>query len=837
MPRIKKKQKRKVLLPHNQRRRAAEEGGVVTGSLSSSKGVLKNCPVLQEFNVDDDPDDRALFVGVVIDYMPPSSRRKRDPLLEYHFYRIRFLDGDVQDYSPSETWNMVVAYHNQRMLRSSMSGISSSSRELYHDVRKRDVWAKLSRESGEAVSAEDDLMKTGIPLTRSDIRLLDSERNGYWRFWGHEEMYNDRLRGTVKEETGNEILKDMLVKCEPRKKQREYIRHAERDSKTGKYIKRSTTTSSDTDSLNNSKKHKEDNNGEASKTSDEKDIRHRDSKDKYKKRSAPTPSDTDRSKSRKKHKGDKKFEATKKSNELHIPREATTPSRSQSPKECPAPYIASSDEWLTPTSERFLERSSSSSHDGIYGLRDRELIFDGMRIILSIHQSTIKNAGYGLFLTFEGPVNDNVSGGDDDGYDGGDDSCCSAATTTTTRWKTSAFCDLGRYGPLCAADIKSRVAMEMKNFFFEEAPSDWSYKGPTKSSVVLDAPPARVEGGVEDAYEVTSTAAEKKLFGKVITENCVFDITSDDTGALTDDAKRRLLPFCNERRGGKSSDRYNVSNIHHKDGSLHYVLNPDLIFHRGKKVELFVDYGKEYDSVRKRKQEYSLVPGADYTTTSDTSSGVCGSAAAHADCNYYCSSCYRCGEIKTRNIRRHRIVPHYTNIWRCISSYTEKDVEDVLDYIIASPPEPSRARQRMFWVVEQLRDFCKQLLYDQCGGVIPERIDEKIEQAMTLFPRTGKFRRQDCKVERKCEFLGRCVKKNDAVFGRMVGMVERLLPSNDDDNDDDCDDSFDEASRRYTVVFFNGIEEEMDEETVQESTFANFYGLYINTVTFKGYNN
>ena len=66
--------------------------------------------------------------------------------------------------------------------------------------------------------------------------------------------------------------------------------------------------------------------------------------------------------------------------------------------------------------------------------------------VLSATLSTIPNAGRGLYLTYRGP---------------------------NAYWTVPDYVDLGRYSPHKPSDIKRDFMMEIKNFIYNDKPSEW----------------------------------------------------------------------------------------------------------------------------------------------------------------------------------------------------------------------------------------------------------------------------------------------------------------------------------------------------------------------------
>jgi len=480
----------------------------------------------------------------------------------------------------------------------------------------------------------------------------------------------------------------------------------------------------------------------------------------------------------------------------------------------------SSDGWIYPESEDILlthpaavhhgetvKKMTIPSHQRLLRVPNYRTGADPHTFVLSVSRSTIPNSGRGLYLTYRGP---------------------------DAQWKVPDYIDLGRYGPHKASDIKEDFLMEVKNFVYRDRPSEWCF----------DAPAPRKTNGAnadqEDSEELEAQGLT--IHGKKIIRDMLFDITDDATGEVHAMAEKTLLPFVNEVtvQGKRSSQKLkqvqNIDATHHDDGTLHYMIRSGSRFKRGETTELFVYYGAQYDHCRHRKPaEYSdntegrspvdMVKGRaadsdidDISTltnppSQDNSIIVPITAAGH---NIHQSVCPHCSEHSTKvAVKTTACLSQYANMCRSIFTYTERDVIAILDLFIESPPVESVPRQRMWWMIAQIRAYLIQILYQKVGGRMPPGVKERLDRALDLFPRgqNDPHHDGDMRAMNKYKYMGVAIRKERGHTGFKTGMVEQIVTPGpgdrpgESDGDDEGED--DRIPERYLVVFYSGEGDEI----------------------------
>ena len=444
-----------------------------------------------------------------------------------------------------------------------------------------------------------------------------------------------------------------------------------------------------------------------------------------------------------------------------------------------------SDDWVLPESENIplthpdavhhQETSRSvkiPGHQRLVTLPNSTRGEDPHTFVLSVYISTIPNAGRGLYLTYRGP---------------------------NAYWTVPDYIDLGCYAPHQASDIKQDFIMEIKNFLYDDQPSEWSF----------DAPVPEISGDDEEDEE-GSEARGTTIHGKKIINDMLFDITDDATGEVHEMAEKTLLPFVNEvtvqgkNVSGLLKQVQNIDAMHHDDGTLHYLLRSGCRFKRGETTELLVYYGANYDGHRNHKTAYSdrkecshhtpvvvvknrraSVDNDDLSTITHPSAqdgddmvandGGLLTASGHPIQQSICPSC---NERSTQLcVKTKSSVSLYTNMRKSIFTYTEKDINAILDLFLTSPPIESAPRQRMRWILDQLRPYLTQILYRR-DLEIPPSMENKLMQAVRLFPRMDSpHHEEDMKAYQKYQFMGVMVRKEFGHTGFKTGMVEHIVTS------------------------------------------------------------
>ena len=206
---------------------------------------------------------------------------------------------------------------------------------------------------------------------------------------------------------------------------------------------------------------------------------------------------------------------------------------------------------------------------------------------------------------------------------------------------------------------------------------------------------------------------------------------------------------------------------------------------------------------------------------------------------------FKCPECKKRNdklcVKSTLSVSSYTNIRKSMFTYSESDVIAVLDLFLQSPPIEPKSRQRMSWVVKQLRLYMTQVLYQRRNGRIPPRIHAKLIRALDLFPRPegDPYHMADLRAKAKYEFLGKVIRKEVGASGFRTGFVEHIVKrrtggdgGDTDDNEaaDDDSDAYDDmisaAPKDYLVVFYSHEDEQavVTEKEIEENSLLSTFG-------------
>jgi hypothetical protein len=187
-----------------------------------------------------------------------------------------------------------------------------------------------------------------------------------------------------------------------------------------------------------------------------------------------------------------------------------------------------------------------------------DLVVKGHHLQLKAKASKVTNGGLGLFITARPLAAIN--------------SLCREASLV---FEEGELLDLGVYGPLRTEDLKPNHVLIVKEFVHNWKAEAWS-------------------------------------FGSNGKDDLVFDITDDDTGNLSKLAESNILVFTNETDGNETPSVFAKED---PEGAMHYYLGHSylgqgrlVIPNDGTEVELKVDYGEKYESVRVRKG-YSRLSG------------------------------------------------------------------------------------------------------------------------------------------------------------------------------------------------------------------------------------
>lgn len=210
----------------------------------------------------------------------------------------------------------------------------------------------------------------------------------------------------------------------------------------------------------------------------------------------------------------------------------------------------------------FVPRTRVVEGEGLDGIKAVRVLFRGFEISLFAGKSSIVNAGLGLWASCK---------------------LIDSSITSATEFvlKPGEMLDLGIYGPLLPEDFRHDHISLLKNYIHQWAPEGWNFDS------------VRGCNGVAD----------------------VIDITDDRTGDLHSTAKANPLVYTNEVDGNKHAS---ILPQEDPEGAIHYYLGPYSSNHKplrmpadGKtQIELFVDYGPLYETVRER-QGYSRLSGTE----------------------------------------------------------------------------------------------------------------------------------------------------------------------------------------------------------------------------------
>lgn len=191
------------------------------------------------------------------------------------------------------------------------------------------------------------------------------------------------------------------------------------------------------------------------------------------------------------------------------------------------------------------------SVENFEGLPRLKLVYGDFLLEFSVRDSTIKNAGKGVFVA-----------------------CTPIETNEQQNFQlVGGKClDIGIYAPLCPADKKFDAICIVKNYLHFNKCETWLF----------------------EANDLNSR----------------YDITEDATGELHSLAKRSILPFVNEN---DDPERICIHAVHDPENSLHYLIgnlqDPNRTFTLpcdGTPREVFVNYGQGYEKVRIRNKYHFL---------------------------------------------------------------------------------------------------------------------------------------------------------------------------------------------------------------------------------------
>lgn len=204
--------------------------------------------------------------------------------------------------------------------------------------------------------------------------------------------------------------------------------------------------------------------------------------------------------------------------------------------------------WITPD----LRHEDLVEHDDGTRLPRLTIAVRGFQLELKVKQSLIPNAGNGVFLSCTRLMID-------DGQ--------------PLELKPGELLDLGVYAPLCLADKKLEAVFFIKNFIHARKCEEW----------VFDAADSRYQ----------------------------LDITDDVTGDIHSEAKKHIHTYVNECN---DDEKVCIEAQHDPEGCVHYLLGHahesqgDFVLPSdGTEVEVFVNYGDNYERVRLRNG-YSFLP-------------------------------------------------------------------------------------------------------------------------------------------------------------------------------------------------------------------------------------
>lgn len=187
------------------------------------------------------------------------------------------------------------------------------------------------------------------------------------------------------------------------------------------------------------------------------------------------------------------------------------------------------------------------------------LVVKGHTVQLKTKRSNIPNGGLGLFASAK-PI------------------CSLDSSGNRNRplvLEEGEMVDLGVYAPLRAEDLKSDHVLIVKNFVHNWKSENWSF----------------------------DASSDK---------NVIFDITEDHNGELNELAEKNVVVYTNETNGNEIAS---VLAKEDPEGAVHYYLGHSelgqgclSIPSNGEEVELKLDYGSKYESIRVRKG-YSRLSG------------------------------------------------------------------------------------------------------------------------------------------------------------------------------------------------------------------------------------
>lgn len=198
--------------------------------------------------------------------------------------------------------------------------------------------------------------------------------------------------------------------------------------------------------------------------------------------------------------------------------------------------------WITP---KLRKEELRNSADG-KRLPHLTLAVRGFQLEFNVKPSTISGAGFGVFLKITSLAGDNVP----------------------FVLRAGELVDLGVYAPFRIQDKKPEAVFFAKNFIHSYEPECWTfYAGDSR-------------------YHL--------------------DITDDVTGEIHSEAKKHIHAYVNE---SEFNERVCIRAEHDAEGGVHYLLGhadasqgPFSIPSDGTtEVEIFVNYGEEYEKIRVRK--------------------------------------------------------------------------------------------------------------------------------------------------------------------------------------------------------------------------------------------
>uniref|UniRef100_A0A7S4RGV3 CXXC-type domain-containing protein n=3 Tax=Ditylum brightwellii TaxID=49249 RepID=A0A7S4RGV3_9STRA len=225
--------------------------------------------------------------------------------------------------------------------------------------------------------------------------------------------------------------------------------------------------------------------------------------------------------------------------------------------------------WVTP--DMRIEEMVDNG-DGLT-LPKLTIIFRGFKLVFSVKKSTKPDAGNGLFVKCFSLMNDmDASGGE------------KAKVPESLFLNAGELLDLGIYAPFRSEDKKHECIFKLKNYIYSQVCEEWCFNA------------------MEDDHQ--------------------YDITDDLSGDVHDLAKKHVLMYVNECGINETPT------IHAEfdpEGSVHYLLGVSYngswkdyeeglkqmnIKAGGDEVEVFVNYGQDYERARLRKG-YSTLLGED----------------------------------------------------------------------------------------------------------------------------------------------------------------------------------------------------------------------------------